>query len=186
MKNSIYICAGVVALALASCALTEPTTATEPSFTGPWADLLTRAYSQSTADLQRDILADGEISAAEYARLRDDFVECVGRHGATVTLLPLGEFTVVAGDVGDDELQNQVIPNCEAETVGYVGFVYEQISRNPERLDERDIVVECLVTKDVLEPSFSPTDLDLSSLDGLDLHNPSVVECLADPLDLVP
>lgn len=155
-----------------------------PTFTGPWADMFSSAYRHSTTDKQRQALSDNVVTAQEYSELRNDFVGCVGNYGGKVTLAAGGGFTVELGSLTSEQVDNDVVPTCEAETVGYVGALYEQLTRNPDRQDEGLIVVQCLRDARIVGAAYSPAQYakDLSSNSGLNWNDPAVLRCGKDPL----
>ena len=158
-----------------------------PNFDGPWADAFASAFRRSTNDKQREVLTDGVVSGQEYAELQSDFVSCAASFGAKVTLQAGGGFTVDAGTLTSDALQKDVIPGCEADTIGYIAPLYEQSSRNPERLDESTIVVECLRKAGVVDDAYSPSQYksDMDSNSGLDWSDSTVTDCAKDPLNII-
>ncbi len=50
------------------------------------------------------------------------------------------------------------VESCDVEHRGSVDYLYEQVARNPENLDEAEIMAACLVRRDVVAPSFSADD----------------------------
>lgn len=160
-----------------------------PAFAGPWADWFTTVYtSENATDAQREILADGVITDAEYAQVRADFAQCLEHLGLTVHLEPDGGFTVDESDaLSESQIAGDAVPTCEDRTVGSVGLLYEQIRRNPEQKDEATIVVDCLHDDGVVGPAYTAAQYrtDLDAYTGLDWDSGAVRACVDDPLGLL-
>jgi hypothetical protein len=188
----------VVGCAAASDSPRPPTAQTRPSentvgdipeFEGPWSDLFANVYSSNTAtEVQREILADGVITDAEYTQLRGDFKQCLEDLGLTVEIYPSGGFAVDEnGNVNETQISEDAVPRCEQRTVGSVALLYEQIRRNPDQKDEATIVVECLKRNDVVGASYTPAQYkrDLDAYTGLDWNSTAVRTCAQDPLGIL-
>ncbi|MFB9955602.1 hypothetical protein [Cellulomonas denverensis] len=130
-----------------------------PAFEGPWAEDFAAAHRSATTGEQRQMLADGVVSDAEYAQVREAFAQCLAEAGYAVTWTANGGFTLDAGspDVPEELVQERV-ESCDVEHRGSVDYLYEQVARNPENLDEAEIMAACLVRRDVVAPSFSADD----------------------------
>lgn len=128
---------------------------------GPWADAFAQAYERASTDEQRAILADGVVTDAEYAQVHDAFARCLADVGYEVTFLPSGGMTIEGGapDAPDSVLQD-LVGTCDDQHVGDVDYLYEQVSRNPENLDEWTIMADCLVREGVVPPSFGRADYE--------------------------
>ncbi len=160
-----------------------------PAFDGPWADWFTTVYtSEHATDAQREILADGEITDAEYAQVRGDFARCLEDLGLEVQLSPDGGFTIDDdGGLSETQITGDAVPTCEARTVGSVAMLYEQIRRNPEQKDEATIVVACLKDAGIVGAAYTAAEYrrDLDAYAGLDWDASEVRSCVDDPLGLL-
>ncbi|RMI13897.1 hypothetical protein [Cellulomonas triticagri] len=128
---------------------------------GPWADAFSQAYERASTDEQREILADGVVTDAEYAQVYDAFARCLADVGYEVTFPPSGGITIQGGapDAPDSVLQD-LVGACDDQHVGDVDYLHEQVSRNPENLDEWTIMADCLVREEVVPPSFGRADYE--------------------------
>ncbi|MDR0849567.1 MAG: hypothetical protein LBN10_11125 [Propionibacteriaceae bacterium] len=138
-------------LGLVGCA-SEVDDAT-PGFSGPWAIELQQAYENVSSPVAKAILADGVITDEEMEEVRAAQKECLENLGCVVLELnPDGSanirppqedgesFEVLTQRTG--ELQQQ----CEVQTSwSTIGWLYTQMTRNPENQDIADLMVECLV-----------------------------------------
>ena len=160
-----------------------------PQFTGPWAPELTTAYERAITDEQRRVLEDGLITPAEYEALRQSLVECMSAYGVVVTLEGDGGMSVDARDasVGDTEVIGAILPNCEAQTTSRLVTVFEQVSRNPERLDEATILVACMRSSHLVPDDYSVADFQRDIESGVAEQWNSAADraCWQDPLDIL-
>ncbi len=160
-----------------------------PAFDGPWADWFTTVFtSENATDAQRAILADEEITDAEYTQVRGDFARCLEDLGLTVQLQPDGGFTIDDdGGLSEAQITGDAVPTCEARTVGSVAMLYEQIRRNPEQKDEATIVVACLKDAGIVGSAYTAAEYrrDLDAYTGLDWDASAVRSCVDDPLGLL-
>lgn len=181
----------LVLVALTGCTPVAPTTnpgpdsiGDVPAFEGPWAEAFAQAWLDASTDEQRAILADGKITDAEYADVRQGLVDCIAGFGATVTLGPYGTFSIDPGGLSDTQLNDDILPECEQQTVGQITFLYEQLARNPQNRDEAELMVECLRRVGVVGPAYSAAQwrADSESQTGLDWDDPRIRQCGLDPL----
>lgn len=160
--RAVAACVAALLLSATGCGGSDPALgddATGPAFEGPWAEDFAAAHGSATTEEQRQMLADGVVSDTEYAQVREAFARCLAEAGYAVTWAANGGFTLDAGspDVPEDLVQDQV-ESCDVEHRGSVDYLYEQVARNPENLDEAEIMAACLVRRDVVAPSFSAAD----------------------------
>ncbi|MFV0407907.1 MAG: hypothetical protein ACK5LN_13985 [Propioniciclava sp.] len=158
------------------------TSEVDEQFTGPWAQQLRTAYEESRSELERQVLADGLITDAEYAELLGAFQTCIEDLGYELTWEgDDGGFSIP----GEQSPSEQQIAECSATTDGEASGYYVQMRRNPENLDEAEIMVDCLIRVGVVDPSYSPEDYQQ---DGLSGSGPTYLDteefraCNADPL----
>lgn len=130
-----------------------------PTFTGPWADAFAQAYRTAGTTEQRQMLADGIVSELEYSQVRDGFAACLADVGYTVTWAADGGYTLDVGSAEVDDAHVQdLVGACDTEHLGDIDYLYEQTTRNPQHLDEAEIMAACLVRSDVVPPSFTTDD----------------------------
>lgn len=61
-----------------------------PAFTGPWAADFVDLWENSASDLERQIIADEQITEEEFVALENWYVGCMANHGLRVTVLENG------------------------------------------------------------------------------------------------
>jgi hypothetical protein len=156
-----------------------PAAAPPTPFSGPWADLLTSTYGIATPE-EREALEDGVIDELEYGYFRDRIIECLDGLGVEASFAADStlEYTNGSGVPEDD------INACMAEGGIQVLTMKDAIDRNPENLDEAEIMVDCLRRAGLVGPDYTARDYE----DGVDLaamgDDEDFVACSADPLGL--
>lgn len=166
-----------------------PPVASAPAFDGPWSDWFTRVYQAGdTTPEQRDVLADGVITDAEYVGLRNRFRQCLEDLGVAVALDSDGGFSVQTdGKLGESQVTTDAVPGCEKKTVGSVAMLYEQVRRNPERKDESLIVVDCFKRNHIVASAYTVAqyDEDIADQTGVNWSSGDVRRCVQDPLGVM-
>lgn len=158
-----------------------------PEFSGPWSEEFTSAFRAAATDAQREVLVDEVVTADEYEGLRKDLVACMAELGAVVTFDANGGMTVDPGQATPREVvMGSGLPACESTTTGYAAPLYEQVSRNPDHLDEATIVIECLHEAGVVDDDYTAENYfeDLGSSTSIDWGRRDIKECTIDPLGL--
>jgi hypothetical protein len=182
----VAILAVSAGLSLAGCAgpgpiggaTDGPGSASSNGFSGPWADLFELTYSQATTEEERAALADGVISAQEYAYFQDQIVQC------------LGDLNIAAHFNDDknleysnpDQVPQDEIADCNAENGIRVITLKDTIDRNPTHLDENELVVDCLQRVGLVDGTYTSRDL----ANGVDIAEIGQTEgfsgCTTDPV----
>lgn len=183
----------LVTAALAGCAAgSSPTNAgsTEspsyagpvPEFTGPWASEFAEAYRSTTSEVVHSILAKGSITDQDYAAVSSAYVKCMSNKGFTAAITgQFGESTI-EGD-GDVNAANEA---CSGD-FSVISALRFSTSRNPQHLDESEIVVACLIKAKVAPPSYTAKDYsaDLQTQDfPFSTSVAGFTTCTSDPLGL--
>lgn len=161
---SAVLAAGALALSLCACspdagaggaADDQPGRAAveAPSFDGPWAGLFVSTWEEST-DVERDALADGEIDELEYAYFRAQIIECMNGLGLDARWEPDGSLSY-----GNSEtLDHDDVTECMRSSGLRIVTLKDTMVRNPENLDENQIMVACLQRAGVVPPSYTAED----------------------------
>jgi hypothetical protein len=156
-----------------------------PSFTGPWAAQFEMSYRMTVSEVVHEILAKESITDADYAKVSSLFVDCMANRDFTVTIDGQdASFTVVNGTVQNQPAVDDALAAC-ARPFDVVGGLRAQILRNPEHLDENEIVVACLVNSDLVEPGYSARDYGeemRAERFSFDVNSAYVIDCLKNPL----
>lgn len=161
---SAAVTAGALALALCACAPdAAPEGAPEdrpgrgaveaPSFDGPWAGLFASTWEAST-DAERDALADSEIDELEYAYFRARIIECMDGLGLDARWEPDGSLTYG----NNDDLDPDDVTDCMRTSGLRIITLKDSMTRNPENLDENEIMAACLRRAGVVPPSYTADD----------------------------
>lgn len=153
-----------------------------PAFSGPWASEFAEAYRSTTSDVVHAILAKGSITDQDYANVSSAYITCMSNKGFTAAVTgQFGESTVE----GEGEV-NAANEACSGD-FSVISALRFSTSRNPQHLDESEIVVACLIKAKVAPPSYSAKDY---SADLEAQHFPfstsasGFLRCTSDPLGL--
>ncbi len=155
----------------------------KPKIEGPWAVEFEQAMDSATSDLEREILADGKITDAEFKEAAQLYLDCLAGHDVEVKLTGTG--TSVAYETRDGERYDEFDPECRVGSLQYIEPLYVDSSRNPENVDLMDLLADCLVRKGAAEPGFSGRDLNeemTTDTKGVIAKSPDVFQaCAVDP-----
>ena len=137
-----------------------------PSFSGPWAAEFEEFYRSTESDFARTVLADGQITDAEYAEMEERFRSCLAEDGVTFDgFRPDGGYTTSLAPNGGDTYA--IIQRCSKSSgEDTVGALYSFMRTNPDNLDSMTIMAECLVKKGVVPPGYD-ADAYLQQMEGL-------------------
>ena len=188
----------IVGVAASACGTSSPGDASSyaytgpvPSFEGPYAAEFEEYYRSTESDFARRVLADGQITDAEYAEMEERFRSCLAEDGITFGgFRPDGGYTTsLAPNGGDTYAMIQVCSKSSGEDT--VGALYSIMRTNPENLDGATIMAECLVKKGVVPPGYDANAYS-QHMEGLsdgpsslppDLYD-ALMSCSDDPLGL--
>lgn len=153
-----------------------------PSFSGPWADEFESMYRRATSDLAKSILSDEMITDAELAQIRTAFTSCLEDLGfSEVEIGDKGGFSVTPPEGIDDTKGPRLIESCsDSSGESTVGALHEWITRNPENLDESEIIVACLVREGAVGASYTAEQYRADSEAGARSSNPVDLPYLVD------
>jgi hypothetical protein len=155
-----------------------------PQFVGPWAVELTDLYASSKSDLEREVLADEQITEEEYQALEDWYIGCMAGQGLTVTPEEFGY------DLGTED-QDAILTAegvCKTDTMSTALWMMG----NPDNVPGDQATYECMLRHGDLEPGFSfedftremtsvPMSEQWIALMGSEQHQ----ACAWDPMDLL-
>jgi len=162
-------------------------------FEGPWAAEFEASYAATDSEFVRSVLEDGVITDQEYAEMFERFRSCLRTAGITVTDVGSdGSFSTHFPESLGPDAANDATKRCSVEAgENHISSLYHFVARNPQHLDEAEMVVACLIDAEVVEPSYSPDDFKRESPTGSfslidqDAGWPVLKECMADPLGIV-
>lgn len=178
----------MAAVMLAGCAPAEP----EPEFTGPWAAEFSSFYQKADSDFARTVLEDGVVSELEIAEVWERFRTCLSSAGVTLGDVGAdGSYeTTFAEDVGSDAANTATVGCSRTSGESYIAPLYFWMLRNPQKLDESTIIVDCLLKAGVVPDNYTVerfrVDTPAQSVPLEDpIDGPAALErCTLDPLGL--
>ncbi|MEO7121784.1 MAG: hypothetical protein ABI400_01440 [Lacisediminihabitans sp.] len=161
----------------------QPYVGPMPNFTGPWAAEFNFAYRTTQSKLAHQILAKGSITPADYTTISTAFESCMKSHGFNATVDgPGGQMTVTK--VHDKSALDSALNTC-GHGFNQVASLYGQISRNPQHLNENQIMAACLVRSKLAPASYTPDDYaaDLVSQKfPFNIDSGGALACISNPL----
>ncbi|WP_434316147.1 hypothetical protein [Leifsonia sp. P73] len=152
------------ALVLTGCSGPGETAGERPDRPAPggagWESEIADAVRHATTDFERNALADGRISDAEFAEMENGFVECLRDRNVTFGGFgPAGGYGFTPGPGTTTAEANGIADECSASSgLDTVGSLYFAMQRNPQNLDEASITAACLVKKKVVPQTYSASD----------------------------
>lgn len=128
-------------------------------------------YAADASEFEKEILADGEVTYAEYERANLSIVDCLEDNGVQATeVLPASEdgflnFNFVRPD--DPAEQRRVeafFADCEKQYAQYVFAVYwkQNLPSGEELADRKELLLECLDEAGLTGLSDDPTTTELA------------------------
>lgn len=198
MASAVAILAS---LGLAGCSQTHQIDAgstsrpgDSPTFSGPYADDFRQAYEDARSNKVRRILADGRVTAQEFASARSGTNSCMRDNGYYLDWdTHGGGFSVGAGDEKyPDDFQKKsdpILQACERENDGGVTFLYQQTTLNPQNIDQSNDILKCLRSHDLVPKGYAKRDWDHDNETGkvpFDEFDPKAQACQFDPLSIKP
>lgn len=176
---------GLVAGTLVGCAPADV-----PEFTGAWSAQFEQAYTATSNTFVRQAIEDGKVTDDEHAEMLERFRGCLDDVGITLTVNGRSyRWDIPEGSNADKA--NEHFDRCSVEVgENYIGWLYYGVKRNPENLDEFEIISACLVREGVVPEGYSAADYaddnDARTFPFLDQEagERAHEKCLDDPLGL--
>ena len=153
-----------------------------PDFSGPWAAEFAEAYRSTTSDVVHKILAKGSITDQDYAAVSGAYVRCMANKGFKAQVTGPGGEGTLEGD-GDALAAHNA---CNGD-MAVISALRSSTIRNPQHLDENEIVVACLVKANIAPPSYTAKDYAAnlqSQKFPYKIDTPGFIQCTSDPLGL--
>lgn len=126
---------------------------------GAYAAQFEQARQAATSDFERDVLADDEITRAEYEEAFQRYVDCMAGKGIAVGLYDQGGQYFVSVAAEDDEAfqreESEEGGGCVEGTTALISPLYVQILTNPNQEDHTELIVACLIDLGLADPSFT-------------------------------
>ncbi len=163
-----------------------------PVFAGPWAEDFTEAFVGAQSDVQRSVLRDGVITELEVAEVRQQFEQCMLERGFQVEWGEFGSRAVSAlgGKPirGDDSSDLEANTACRRSVEGEILTLYESISRNPDHLDPKELLVACAIELGVVDVGYTVAEYERDVAAEVPPWNQSsaaIRTCSYDPLSVL-
>ncbi|NQX24862.1 hypothetical protein [Curtobacterium sp. VKM Ac-2852] len=156
---------------------------TQKNFHGPWASAFSDAYRIASDSEVREALADGEITDAEYNYFVNRISNCMTDLGLTNVKLKDGEWAYTR-PVKTDET---AVDKCLQDGGARVLLIRDAIARNPEHLDEDEIMARCLVGQGLVPKSYTAKQYSRETESenfSFDFNSAAFEKCNDDPLGL--
>ncbi|TDN41633.1 hypothetical protein EDF64_11730 [Curtobacterium flaccumfaciens] len=158
---------------------------------GPWTDEFRAALDHGVSAFEAEILADGAVTSAEVEAAHDRVDRCLADSGLSIDYDPDGGFELVSLDErypdGFFERSDPILRACEKESDEYVTYLFAETRRNPERRDDAEITVPCLIAAGLVDNGYTEQQWrDDSDADTLPFDSTSepARQCDFDPLGL--
>ncbi|PDQ35746.1 MAG: hypothetical protein B5766_04640 [Candidatus Lumbricidophila eiseniae] len=154
-----------------------------PEFTGPWADEFAEFYRKTTSDLVRQILAKGHITDQDFAQTESLYRKCMLNEGFLDEGRGAKPLNHATAEMSIDQIQ-QVWKRCDQDH-SLISTLRYDMARNPQHLNEDEIMVACLVKKKLVPASYTAKDYRHDwETNAHDADSPAFHECSLDPLGL--
>lgn len=183
IRSAALAATAALALALTACGSGGVTGGDgAPSFSGPHAESFARAYENAQTDFQREVIAKGEITRADYEEAWSRLRECAQDAGLQAGVVDEGGlYTLTTSGQADQA----ALDECTERTTFGIDALYLATHRNPENRDELELLVECLQRAGLVGPEYTVQRLreeNSSSQFSYPTDDPAALACLNDPL----
>lgn len=177
----------LIAMTLLGACASEENSGAVPD--GPYKAQIFQARQQATSDFQREVLADGIITKAEFDEAVQRYVTCMADKGVEVKPYDMGGgyYGYAVGSDSNDQFQ-RFSDACHEGATALIEDLYIQMLTNPSGGNIEDAVAECLVRKGLVDATFTGAELRrLSSADPrgknmpFDTNDPEAVACRINP-----
>jgi hypothetical protein len=145
-----------------------------------WAAVIASTSAQASSPFERKVLADGEITDAEYSELQSRIVSCLAGLGLKASFDGDGALTYT--QTRSTPVERDRIQACSADNGIRTLALRDAMVRNPAHLDEGEIMVDCLRRVHLVDSGYTARMYD----EGADMERISASQlfdgCEADPL----
>jgi hypothetical protein len=161
---------------------------------GPWAQEFQQAYDAADASFMREVLRDGAVSDQEYSEVVARYTACMADLGITLKENPPSEggFSYTFPPTISNENAHAAETRCSEQSgESVIGALYHLAKRNPQHLDENQIVYDCLLGTGTIDTSYTVEDFtaDYVAQSFPFVDDPeamgALATCDADPLGLL-
>ncbi|AND17301.1 hypothetical protein [Rathayibacter tritici] len=153
--------------------------ASSGKFSGPYSDLFDAALADAQSEVEKLALEDEVISDQEYAYFQGEITSCLAELGLSASFAADGRLNYAnPDDVSQDKIQA-----CSAKNGITILAIRDAMERNPTRLDEAQIMVDCLKQVQIVDKTYTAADY----ANGVDLDRMVDTDefkgCSDDPLN---
>ncbi|QTX03531.1 hypothetical protein [Agromyces archimandritae] len=164
-----------------------------PSFDGPYASEFRDAWTNYGNPFVHGVIADEEISDAEFAEILARLTTCVEGAGMLVTSHDAHGYRVDMNGRGEDpEPANADLDACDMESGWFpLSIIRAQMQSNPQNEDMNEIMAACMVQNGVVADGYTAKEFARDnperSFPFLDpkTGDRAFTECQNDPLGLL-
>lgn len=156
---------------------------------GPYKAQILQARQQATSDFQREVLADGVITKAEFDEAVQRYVKCMADKGVDATPYDMGGgyYGYAVSSDSNDQFQ-RFSDACHEGTTALIEDLYIQMLTNPSGGNIDDAIAACLIRKGLVDATFTGAELRrLYSADPrgknmpFDTNDPEARACTINP-----
>lgn len=163
-----------------------------PHFKGPYATEFAHVFAKTKSEFVRKVLADEQITDAEYAEMEERFTTCLDGVGITFDgFQPDGSYHTSPAPNGGDT--KAIVDKCSMDSgATEIGMLHDIMAVNPDNQDLPTLIAKCLVGTGKVPADYS-RDAYESDLQGR-FANPATLPtdlraaletCSSDPLGLM-
>jgi hypothetical protein len=159
MQRSIRVIFGAIIIGSLLTGCGSETEAQEPN--PNYSAEIDKARNDATSEFERAALEDGIITKTEYDEAFTRFQNCVTDKGGELELIEeYGLYTTaVSSDI--DTYDNEIEPACSPGTINILPMLYYDLTRNPNKVSQEDLIAKCFVNNNIVDPPFSGEDFVL-------------------------
>jgi hypothetical protein len=117
------------------------------------------ARKKATSDFERDVLADLDISRAEYEEAIRRYVRCVEDQGVEIEAIPQSGYYTFGASGRDASVIDQAQTSCRVGTIDLIEPIYVDKLVNPGKQNMDELIAACLVRKGVAPSSYTGKQL---------------------------
>lgn len=151
------VAVGVLLSSMALVGLTACTVSMPDA--NPYAEEISRALDNASSDYVREILSDGQITAAEARDSQKQNVACLSDAGISAEYIDSGagyESLVTVDAQG--ATADSAMSSCHKKWVGEIESIYVSQISNPQNKDFDALIAACLVAKKLVPEGFTGAD----------------------------
>lgn len=116
-----------------------------------WAAEFELARAAATSDFERQVLADDEITRAEYEEAVQLYVECAHDAGVDISPVEQDGAYIYAVDGLIDDATDLVLDDCAVGTTMQIEGLYSSIATNPDNEDWWGLFLRCMKDSGLVE-----------------------------------